>query len=401
MTEFSSNDIQRLQLLSTDDHHRAAMTTTTHSLVTPDHDSRSLPSFRIFVHPPEEEYLPSVCAFDAADHPATESDEELNDSGCDINGHIPGVAREAYYGHESYVAQSHRRTIDGRSIEDVLAAAEEDYELTSDEDSDEPDTTIRSPPGADDSEVIEVVKVRRRGQTEDVDTPQPVPLPRPSSFMGKASRVFSSFKSKSKAKTAQKPSDPTPAPAPAASLRDRKSSLTLGRMFNRSSETSAKRKQSVSSLSSAVILGDDTPPSADALGSSQSDDTRSPSPALSTNTTSRRRVSVLSIIPNFSSAPKPTPIDRQARSSASSSLSSDESTSDCPTPGETSSLHTNKVRRSFSFMRKRAEKPVAEPVKIAQPAPVMPVADEDGDNSMEMRLDSLYFDDLSFDAGKF
>ncbi|KAK0450630.1 hypothetical protein EV421DRAFT_1898893 [Armillaria borealis] len=126
---------------------------------------------------------------------------------------------------------------------------------------------------------------------------------------------------------------------------------------------------------------------------------RAPSPAPTTRSYMTRRLSMLNL---FSSSSPSLPLMSRASDSSSSSSSGPDTPVDTEPRKSTSILS---LRRFPSFRREKgsaksgAKESVSAP-QIYQPPPLPPPILA-ADTSFEMRLDSLHFDDLSFDPDRF
>ncbi|KAJ3968184.1 hypothetical protein EV361DRAFT_927134 [Lentinula raphanica] len=422
----------------------------------------------VFVIPPEEDNDPPYCCFDASfpreRYIPTEEDIEAPGSALELisqqlSNNSPIFRRG---GHANGVIMPRRS--DGRSIEEVLTS-EEEYR--------NPDITIRdgNPPG-DDSEIIEVIKVRRHAQDERQNQQTAVsepPVKASKSLKFRASRAFSTIKSVGRsmsrsritpaenavASYAESPRAPSPAPSS-------RGSTIFSSLFSHS--PSLKSRSSFDSFNE--------PPSSPVLEASSSDDleiqlhspssaemqsfvpypdtdenfeieeelqttpraSRHPSPVDRPSSPSlpkvnRRRFSVLNL---FTAAKDSEGSDAGLSNTASPSISTLQSISREPlgpsrmdstsTESSSSSGPTTPVdevfpeplpsRPSISMLkrlpsfsksnkRKSAIVTVAEPVS---PLPVAPLDVPSGEQELsfgEIRLDSLHFDELSFDANRF
>ncbi|KAF8212491.1 hypothetical protein K438DRAFT_1806595 [Mycena galopus ATCC 62051] len=246
------------------------------------------------------------------------------------------------------------------------------------------DDTVR-----DDSEIIEVVKVRRAFSP---DEPPPPPPPKPKSLKSRAGSAFRSIKNLARvaSRTTSKPyahqvfassqstqatfaaAVPLPATPPA---RPRRGSIVLTQLFRTPSPS------------------EDTPPTLDfPAGEPYSEDEddddddddrdresmvpRGPSPTPSSRTfssTVRRRLSILSFVGKGRTAPPPRPASPPTLSRGST------------VPSTSSSLPQTPTEESYP-----------------RPQPSTKDADDDPDRTIgEMRLDSFHFESLSFDADNF
>lgn len=336
------------------------------------------PSFQIIVVPPAEDLEPDYLVFHAEDLPepdlATSPDfASLDDALTRLHSaeSAPAFNRRSV---DTVTMPRRRAEADARAEADVRAepglaeqgAAEPDAGLA--------DETVR-----DDSEIVEVVKVRRAFSQ---DPPPPPQQPRPKSLRSRASRAFRSIKNV--ARSASRNSRPysqdmfassqstqaTFATAPPATTPPplaRRGSIILSQLFRTPSPA-------------------DPPASAlHFLAESYSDDydddddreitPRAPSPSPSARTfssTIRRRLSILSF-------------QRKART-------------DPPRPSFPPTLSRGSTVPSTSSSAPQTPTEESYP----RPPPSTKDADDDPDRTIgEMRLDSLHFESLSFDADNF
>ncbi|KAJ3723491.1 hypothetical protein DFJ43DRAFT_964224, partial [Lentinula guzmanii] len=208
----------------------------------------------VFVIPPEEDNDPPFCCFDAKfpreRYIPTEEDLEAPGSALEIisqqlSNNSPVFRRGSY---ANGVVMPRRG--DGRSIEEVLAG-EEEYR--------NPDITIRSanPPG-DDSEIVEVIKVRRHTQDERQNQQAEPAVKSSKSLKSRASRAFSSIKSVGRsmsrsriiAEDVSSDAESSRAPSPAPSAPSRRGSMMFSSLFKHS--PSLKSRSSFDSFNEAT-----------------------------------------------------------------------------------------------------------------------------------------------------
>lgn len=328
------------------------------------------PSFKIIVVPPAEDQEPDYLVFDAHDLPepelATQPDfASLDDALARIRPRDtpPAFDRAAA---DSVVMP---RRSEPRPEPDHLA-----------------DETVR-----DDSEIVEVVKVRR-AFSEDGPPPQTAPPPKPKSLRSRAGSAFRSIKNlarvasrsngsssssnrpyaqevfassqSTQATFAAAPPPPTPPPM------TRRGSIILTQLFRSPSPVDTPPSTLDFLPSEPYSDDEDDDPDDD---DRQSIARRAPSPTPSTRTfssTIRRRLSILSFGKPRTASPRPPSPPTLSRGSTVPSTSSlpqtpTEETCPCPPPNTKD-------------------------------------ADDDPDLTIgEMRLDSLHFESLSFDADNF
>lgn len=395
----------------------------------------------VFVIPPEEDNELPFCCFDAAD-PL----ERYIPTEEDLEG--PGSALEMIFQPSNHDSPVFRRGSQpngvvmprksGRPIAEILTS-EEDYD---------PDVIVRDsvPPG-NDSEIIEVIKVRRHIQDEHDIPPSSTSKPtfKPSkSFRSRASRAFSSIKNagRSVSRSRMLPNDRSSngsssrAPSPTPS---RRGSMIFSSLFShqpslepRSSFDSFNEPPPLEASSSAPLGQLHSPSSAemhDFVPYSDTDDEdgeediqatprasrrppslRSPSPS-SVSQLGRRRFSVL----NLFSASKDSEISDTGPSTVITSpsiptLPSRDSLGPSRTDSTESSVSSGPAtpvddvfpdplphRPSVSLL-KRLPSFSRSPRKSKADVSVAPIDDL---SFGEIRLDSLHFDELSFDASRF
>ncbi|KAE9406475.1 hypothetical protein BT96DRAFT_915421 [Gymnopus androsaceus JB14] len=307
-----------------------------------------------------------------------------------------------------------------------------------------------------DSEIIEVIKVRRHTQ-EERDLPpsvsEPTFKPSKSSFRSRASRAFSSIRnvgrsvSRSRISPSDEESSRAPSPTPS-----RRGSMVFSSLF--SHQPSLKSRSSFDSFndpsplqaSSSVPLGQiHAPSSAEMHGFAPYPDTddedveediqttprasriptslRSSSSSTSVPQFSRRRFSVLNLFSaskdsdisdagpstvTLPSTPIPPSLSRDSIG-PSRTDSTESSTSSGPeTPVDDVFPEPLPHRPSISLLKRlptfsrspRKSRAGTTPIIVAKP--VTPSSDREEDLSFgEIRLDSLHFDEMSFDATRF
>ncbi|KAJ4488236.1 hypothetical protein J3R30DRAFT_3695984 [Lentinula aciculospora] len=416
----------------------------------------------VFVIPPEEDNNPPFCCFDAT-YPReryipTEEDLEVPGSALEIisqqlSNNSPIFHRGS---HINRVVMPRRS--DGRSIEEVLAGEEEYQDL---------DITIRggNPPG-DDSEIVEVIKVRRHTQDEREKKPlvsEPV-AKSSKSLKARASRAFSSLRSLSRSASRSRiPSQDLPsdtessrAPSPAPS---RRGSMIFSSLFSHS--PSLKSRSSFDSFNEtppSPVLAESpseplniqlhTPSSAEMQGfvpysdadedgdaedemqatprASRHPPTIRPSSSMSIPKINRRRFSVLNLFsaskdlershagPSIVTSPSISTLQSLSRDSLNPlrTDSTESSSSSGPTTPVDEAFpeplpshpSISMLKRLPSFSKTPRKKEaiviVTEPV-VSNTTIAMDVAGEHDLSVGEIRLDSLHFDDLSFDASRF
>jgi hypothetical protein len=411
----------------------------------------------VFVIPPEEDNESPFCCFDAADplEPYTEEELELEGPGSALevisrqfsNRNSPAFHRD---GHSSIIMP---RRSGGRSIQEVL------------EDVQDPDITIRgsNSPG-DDSEIVEIIKVRRHTQDERESrhAPPPSSVSEPAfktskSFRARASKAFSSIKNVGRSVSRSRihmpedvPSDveSSRAPSPAPS---RRSSVIFSSLFSHSPSlrSTSSFDSSIEPTPSAsypdpLDIQLHTPSSAEmqAFGTYPDTDTdtdddndgeeeiqttprpehRSPvTRSLSPTKSNRRRFSVLNLFSASRDSEAPDAGPSAVTSSSTPTLptlsprtdSSESSVSSGPTTPVDDTFpellptrqSTSLLKRLPSFSRSpRKPKDKVAPVILAKPTPPSPaleIAGEDDLSFGEIRLDSFHFDEISFDASRF
>ncbi|KAK7043708.1 hypothetical protein VNI00_008320 [Paramarasmius palmivorus] len=415
---------------------------------------------RVYVIPPEEDESPPFCCFDAA-HPIpytpTQADLDAAGSALDIIYHgIPDSSETpTFYRkdiHSTGIVMPRRRAVGDPHSGDI---------------------TIRGNSPGDDSEIIEVIKVRRNGDSQPV-VAEPVSK-QPKGFKARASRAFNSLRfgrstSQKKKDEIQDSEETESIRAPSPSPMSRRPSMILTNLFSRSpslrtsSSMDSFADSSPSSPTTPLPTPPDTissssplsiqihsPPSADMhsfvpcatdleddddedeVYSPDNDDPeatpraqRPMSPTSQSTKSTRRRFSVMSLFSLASSQPvvatsPSTPAlpvmsrDSMGPSSDSSSSSSSSMPSTGPPtpvdepfppppPGRTSSS-SSLLKRVTSFSKRKEGSRSSQSLDLA-PEPELVVdipqtVDEADASFGEMRLDSLHFSELSFDADKF
>jgi hypothetical protein len=424
-----------------------------HDHVPPTSPSLQMPN--VFVVPPEEDQLSPWCCFDATEAPPLEPgystilDVEFLDGALGVlhtESHAPIFHRDAEGPFESRnPIIMPRKSIETRSITGVLMNDEyydtdDELELEQDQDVQAPREGRRREAG-EDSEIVEVVKVRRYSRNDEVPSNARAPAKNTKSFKSRASKAFQSLKNVGKGSTRSKrraqdiftspPStEDEPPPRAKTPTMSRRGSIILSQIFNnpatikaRPSVSSFEAPQSPSesifpsSSSSSVLnqpplptLSHDSFSPPDFLNPSSSSPLlqwtdpqgfRSPSPTPSTQTSSaRRRFSVISLqrIFSFSSSdpgvdatPRPTSMSRDSTGpSSASSLGPDTPTEELA-PLPLPLPHSHQIYSETAKGNTMHSKAAAAGASIVS----------SGDVSFEMRLDSLHFESLSFDADRF
>ncbi|KAJ6546438.1 hypothetical protein DFH09DRAFT_1171045 [Mycena vulgaris] len=319
------------------------------------------PSFQIIVVPPAEDFQSEYLVFDADDLPdpdlATPPDfVSLDDALARLNGVDPPPE----FNRTSVDTVVMPRRSDSRPEPDIA------------------DETVR-----DDSEIVEVVKVRR-ASTQETASPPPS-KPKSTSLRSRASRAFRSIKNVARSSSrngrpyaqdvfaSSQSTQATFATAPPAVTlppRARRGSIILTQLFRTPSPADPPSPSSTLDFLAAEPYSDDED---DDDRESMAPRAPSPSPSARTfSSTVRRRLSIF----NFQRK-APTPPSRPSSPPTLSRGSTVPSTSSSApqTPTEESYPH---------------------------PPPIAKGADDDPDRTVgEMRLDSLHFESLSFDADNF
>ncbi|KAJ2930102.1 hypothetical protein H1R20_g7043, partial [Candolleomyces eurysporus] len=310
-----------------------------------------------------------------------------------------------------------------------------------------------------DSDVVEVVKVSRSKRGTDGSdhhsAPPPLTMKRNSTFKSRASKVFRSFtgtfrSSSSKTRTQH---DLPPRPDSSMSSQIRQEEQTVPRPGSRVSRhiTQLLTSSSVRSRASVVSYEDSAQDSEPVMPSSRSsssagrpslsDDaspsprptsqyqdstppdtlSRAASPNPQTNGKTTRRFSKLNLQKMFSFSstnhdPEPTPSDipsgrttptLKRKSSSLPSTSSESSAPQTPTSIEDAPPRMS-IGRSTIIFDEEGRSPQLDfgdfdssGLQIIAPSSNGASKHASGDVSFEMKLDSLHFDDLSFDADRF
>ncbi|KAF9264905.1 hypothetical protein L218DRAFT_833618, partial [Marasmius fiardii PR-910] len=186
-----------------------------------------LPMPDVFVYPPEEDDCPPFCCFDAAQsmpsNSLTQADLDTPGSALDLVSQSIHFNTPAFY----------RKDIDSPDIIMPRRRINHDEE---EQDHSENDITIRGSSPGNDSEIVEVVKFRRRSETaHSVSDPK---SKQPRGLKARASRAFSTLRkvgrstSRSSNKSAEEPETLTRAHSP--SPMPRKPSMVLASLFTRS-----------------------------------------------------------------------------------------------------------------------------------------------------------------------
>ena len=149
----------------------------------------------VFVTPPVEDQVPTWCCFDAANPSLSQGIERPEPK------EIPPIAfspDDAYYASAGYVATTTAMSIVDDAITYQRPELEDDIETISDYGHELEDQDISLPTRdlADDSDVVEVVKLRRQDRHDSADpetVQQPPQTKRPNSLKSRASRAFKSL----------------------------------------------------------------------------------------------------------------------------------------------------------------------------------------------------------------
>ncbi|KAJ6623389.1 hypothetical protein B0H10DRAFT_2213454 [Mycena sp. CBHHK59/15] len=312
------------------------------------------PSFQIIVVPPAEDFAPDYLVFDADDLP--EPDLATPPDFLSLDAALSQLDRP-------HPPPQFNRT----SVDTVVMPKR------SDPHPDLADQTVH-----DDSEIVEVVKVRRTHSPE-----PPPPAPKPKSLRSRASKAFRSIKNVARASSRTRPyaqdtfassqsTHPTIASASAAPPPlTRRGSVILSQLFRSPSATDVAAPSSTLDFLNPDLYSDDDddepdePPIPAPRASSPSPSTRTFS------STVRRRLSIL----NF---------QRRPRAAA-------------PSPPSPPSLSRGSTLPSDSSSAPQTPTDEAYP----RPLPTSKDADDPDVTLGEMRLDSLHFDSLSFDPDNF
>ncbi|KAJ6547317.1 hypothetical protein B0H19DRAFT_1164989 [Mycena capillaripes] len=329
------------------------------------------PSFRIIVVPPAEDQEPDYLVFDAHDLPepdlATQPDfVSLDDALARIR---PRDTPPAF---------------DRAAVDSVIMPRRSEPPPQPDL----ADETVR-----DDSEIVEVVKVRR-AFSEDGPPPAQAPPPKPKSLRSRAGSAFRSIKnlarvaSRSRSNSSSSSSRPyaqevfassqstqatfaTAPPLPTPPPMTRRGSIVLTQLFR--SPSPVDTPPSTLDFLASEPYSDDEDDDPDDDDDRQSIARRAPSPTPSARTfssTMRRRLSILSFGKPSTASPRPPSPPTLSRGS---------------TVPSTSSLPQTPTEETYP-----------------RPPPNTKDADDDPDRTIgEMRLDSLHFESISFDADNF
>jgi len=393
----------------------------------------------VFVVPPEEDQSPPWCYFDAAQVSPLKSVLSTPPDIAFLNGALGALHPEPHppvfhrYSHETIMPMKSKET---RSITDVLMNSELHF---TDDGADE--LELQSAPDvvagkrdklADDSVVVEVVKLRQH-ELEHVTIPPAKPL---KSLKSRASKAFRSLKDVGKGSVRSRlnllgTSIPMPVTGVELPSRDgipavpRRSSVVLSQLFaypatlkSRTSVSSfenqgSQRDSPVSTLeqripgfiSSTSYKHTPSSPSSsipDVLGSLSSSPcqdsvhdelTRSPSPTSVQTFSTRRRFSILSLQRLFSFSP--CDHDGGMSGSGAATPTSMSMSRNSSGPSATSSLGPDTPREGVSPISFRLEGDDKHFLDHRSPS------FGSDDLSVEMRLDSLHFESLSFDASRF
>jgi len=267
-----------------------------------------------------------------------------------------------------------------------------------------PDTGVADETVRDDSEIVEVVKVRRAFSQE--EPPSLPPPPKPKSLRSRAGSAFRSIKNLARVASrsntrpyAQEvfassqstqatfatmpPSDPTPPPL---SRRASRGSIILSQLFRTPPESTVDRPAPTSTLDFLASEtysddeDDDREPDDDDRESIVRERAPSPSPSTRTfSSTVRRRLSILSFRKPRTAPPRPPSPPTLSRGST--------------VPSTSSSAPQTPTEESY---------PPPPPISKDADDPDRTLRLEDLDLTIgEMRLDSLHFESLSFDADNF
>ncbi|KAF7338488.1 hypothetical protein MVEN_02074900 [Mycena venus] len=328
------------------------------------------PSFQIIVVPPAEDQQPDYLVFDAHDVPepeqlATEPNFESLD------------AAFARIRRSDDPPTFSRTSVDG-VVMPRRSEARPEPELA--------DETVR-----DDSEIVEVVKVRRAFSQDEQPPPSP---PKPKSLKSRAGSAFRSIKNLARVASRSTPNNNKPyaqevfassqstqatfaaVPLPTTPpSRTRRGSIILTQLFRTPSPVVDTPPTTLDFLAGEPYSDDDEDDEHDHDRDHDRDSIapRGPSPTPSSRTfssTIRRRLSILSFTKGRPASPRPPSPPTLSRGS---------------TVPSTSSLPQTPIEESYP-----------------RPPPSTKDADDDPDRTIgEMRLDSLHFESLSFDADRF
>ncbi|KAJ7470518.1 hypothetical protein FB451DRAFT_1253970 [Mycena latifolia] len=321
------------------------------------------PSFQIIVVPPAEDFQPDYLVFDAHDRPDTDLATppdfvSLDDALTRLQGADPPPA--------------FTRT----SVDTVVMPRRSDAPP----EPDLADETVR-----DDSEIVEVIKVRRALPQE--TAPPPPKPPKPNSLRSRATRAFRSIKNvarsssrnnrpyaqdvfaSSQSTQATFATAPLPSAAPPPPRLARRGSLILTQLFRTPSPADPPSSSTLDFLAAEPYSDDED----DDEDDRDSIAPRAPSPSPSARTfssTVRRRLSIFNFQRKAAPPRPPSPPTLSRGSTVPSTSSAPQ------TPTEESYPHP--------------------------PPPIAKDVDDDPDRTAaEMRLDSLHFESLSFDVDNF
>ncbi|KIK08139.1 hypothetical protein K443DRAFT_672622 [Laccaria amethystina LaAM-08-1] len=435
----------------------------------------------VFIVPPEEDHSPIWCCFDAAQPSQTFS--RL------VEEEIEFLDSDSVHGNANPHQAGETRSIVDALMSDEFADnyndTDSEFDREADQDLYQSETTghtqySRLPrDAAEDSDVIEVVKVgRSRRQTKDEDQiPEPIKTKRSNTFRARASKAFRSLRGSLRASkplaqdifvSAPSNSQIQPDeeqgsssyPRPRTPTMSRRSSVILSQLFSAPSLKSRSSTSSFDDPANSIAPGSPSAPSFPScthLSTSRRASiyqeenrdlqSRAPSPCLSTasHKTTNRRFSMLNLqkLFSFSStsrAATPSSDDTEYIPSSSrvpSATSSESTTSGPQTPTSTEEAFPTRLaslekKQSVAFdlqSGSQSDVAVGSNLRLAMHAfdsdPFRAVGFEgesdpattptqmhykvddsglgmgQGDMSLEMRLDSLHFDSLSFDADHF
>ncbi|KAG6865864.1 hypothetical protein C0991_010945 [Blastosporella zonata] len=374
----------------------------------------------VFVVPPEEDETPTWCCFNAnepASTPGASPDTNFLQDALDmlqVEPDAPWYHRDsggpfAFQG-STVLPKKNGET---RSIMDFLM--NDDY-LESDEETEmemEPEEepyleTIGNTSNVNDPDVVEVLKIER--YSDDIEQPSHAPTPpvKSKSFKSRASKALrtlvgkGSLRSKTKTQPIPSPVNEVEPPLKSKTPLPRGVSRRGSAIFTQIFSPPSQPQPSVSSFNAAHASSNSPPSNVPRYPSSlhnvpppdtrqstpgsptslnfDSHDVRSPSPTSSTQTTSNRpRFSMMKLsrvfsLPSSDEAPHTTSMSRNSSEPSTSSFSGPETPTD-----ESAPVPNCRQNRPFAAV------PALDP----------------GDVSFEMKLDSLHFDSLSFDADRF
>ncbi|KAG5645846.1 hypothetical protein DXG03_005188 [Asterophora parasitica] len=382
----------------------------------------------VFIVPPEEEG-PAWCCFDANEAPlqlATSPDITFLDSALSMLHTDP---RTSFFRDANGPFASHNgvgmpaKSSETRSVLDDLM----DSQYPDSDDEMEMymgmgmEQEVRSGGGREtgnDSEVVEVIKLRRH-RRDNEHHPRDSPQKASKSLRSRASKAFRSLRNVGTIRSKRKAQDVFPSNTDSRELPSRSRTPTMSRrssaVFSQlfSPPPTNSSRSSVSSFDAARSSTQSPPPAYSSPPSHHSheshpssrpsltspssmtfdhQDFRSPSPTPSTQTKSnKRRFSMLSLQRMFSFSGdefsegigSPTSMSRDSTGPSTSSSSGPDTPTDESTP--------------HHF----ASEDYGTPKPAHGATAVPPLAYEQGDVSFEMRLDSLHFESLSFDADRF